>query len=588
MKITQEASRIVEQFETGEVNIREGLTHNAQQVLTMCDFYSNSKYRDGNLDGLGREKPFMNVVNYRVTVAKVATDMDIKDIHISSDNPQHWVKSLLLQKEAYEWMKKTKFGTKLNEQGYTRPKYGMVVVKKREEDDELYVDTVKFKNFVFDQKNFKRAKMEKHFFSPEELLDKEDVWDNVREIIKDAQGKQEDNKSTDSDIQINELHGAYPLSYLKEYKGEEVLEEDEWIIRNQVFYLYEGNPELYVFADEEDEDPYKNLVWEEMAGRTLGRGVIEESEEAQVWTNDLVINEKNALDLASRVVIKTNSSGVANNILEVDNGKVFELDDNEDMNAVNLTPGSLGMIQNVIQRWEDNNDLNTSTVNATTGEQTPSGTTYSETALLNQVASRPFDYRREEHGFLISEIFYDWVIPHLIKKLKKEHVLVTDFSRKELEMIDKDFAITSGKTHAKNQLLKGQLPTQEGIDQASEDAYAHLGQTGETRFLKVPDNHFDDIEAKISVITTGEQRNKAAILGSLSTILQTVQNSFNPQTGGFAILENETTADLFGQLVEVAGAGVSPVSLIGGKGGGGSAPQTPIDPSALAGGEQIA
>lgn len=587
MKITQEATRIVDQFEKGEVNIREGLKHNAQKVLTMCDFYSNSKYLDGNLDGLGREKPFMNVVNYRVTVAKVATDMDIKDIQIASDNPQHWVKSMLLQKEAYEWMKKTKFGTKLNEQGFTRPKYGMVVVKKREEDGELYVDTVKFKNFIFDQKNFKRAKMEKHFLSPEELLEKEGVWDNVREIIRDARDKQEKDGSSDSDIQINELHGKFPLSYLKEYKGEAVAEEDEWIIRNQVYYLYEGNPELYVFADEEKEDPYKHLVWEEMAGRTLGRGVIEESEEAQVWTNDLVINEKNAMDLASRVVIKTNASGIANNILEVDNGKVFELDDNEDMNAVNLTPGSLGQIQNIIQRWENNNDLNTSTFNATTGEQTPGNTTYSETALLNQVASRPFDYRREEHGFLIQEIFYDWVIPHLIKKLKREHVLVTDFSRKELEMIDKDFAIISGKKYAKEQLLKGKLPTQEGVDNAKEEAYAHLGQTGGTRFLRIPNNYFDDIEAKVSVITTGEQRNKAAVLGSLSTILQTVQNSYNPQTGTFAILENETTADIFGTLVEVAGAGISPVSLMGGKGGGAPA-QPKMNMEALAGGEQIA
>jgi len=587
MKITQEASRIVDQFETGEVEIREGLTHNAQKVLTMCDFYSNSKYLDGNLDGLGREKPFMNVVNYRVTLAKVATDMDIKDIQIASDNPQHWVKSMLLQKESYEWMKKTEFGTKLNEQGFTRPKYGMVVVKKREEEGELYVDTVSFKNFKFDQKNFNRGKVEEHFFSPEELLEKEGAWYNVREIIRDAQDKKEAG-STDTDIQINEVHGKYPLSYLKEYKGEEVMEEDEWVIRNQVFYLYEGNPELYVFADEEDEDPYKHLVWEAQDGRTLGRGVIEESEEAQVWTNDLVINEKNALDLASRVVIKTNSSSIANNVLEVDNGKVFELDDGEDMNAVNLTPGSLGQIQNVIQRWESSANLTTSAHNATTGEETPGNTTYSETALLNQVASRPFDYRREEHGFLIKEIFTDWVIPHLIKKLKKEHVLVTDFSRKELEMIDKDFAIKSGKDHAKEQLLKGQLPTQEGIDQAQEDAYTHLGQTGDTRFLKIPKGYFDDIEAKVSVITTGEQRNKAAILGSLSTILQTVQNSFNPQTGGFAILENETTADIFGTLVEVAGAGISPVSLMGGKGGGAPAPQAPVDAGALAGAEQIA
>lgn len=569
MKIIEEAKEIIQRFEHEDVPIREGLNHNAQKVLRMCDFYSNSKYLGGNLDALGREKPFLNIVNFRVTVAKVATDLDIKDITISSDNPQHWVKSMLLQKESYEWMKRTKFGVSLNEQGYQRPKYGMTVVKKRMEDGELYVDTVSFKNFIFDQKDWSGAKLEKHFLTPDKVMDKEDAWDNVREVVKHAMEKAKDGGGdedyTDDRIEIHELHHRVPKSFLLEAQNKPFDEEDEWTYVKALFYYYPDMDDMVLFAEEvsEKEETYKMLGWENQEGRTMGRGVIEEAEEAQVWVNDSVQNEKNAMDLASRVVLKTNSTKLANNVLEVDNGKIFELGDEEDINTLQLTPTSLGMIEGVIQRWNNVADKNTSTFDANTGEQPPANTPYSQTALLNQVASRPFDYRREEHGFLIEEIFYDWVLPHLIKKLKKEHILVSEFTQEEIEFIDADFSNLEGRNYAKEMLLEGKVPTEAGLEDAKNTALKNLNTSGDKRYIKVPKGYFDDIEAKVSVITTGEHRNKAAVLTSLSSVLQTVSQSYDPNTQTFTILENPTLAKIFGTIVEVAGAGLSPVSLMG-------------------------
>lgn len=568
MQIYKEATEVIKRFNEEEIELADGLMFNTGQTLRMCNFYLNSRHLSGRFDNLKRERPFYNIVNFRVTVAKVATDLDIKDINITSDDPQHWVHSMLLQRENYEWMKATNVSRRLNEQGLTRPRFGGVVVKKRKEDGELFLDTVQWKNFSCDQVDFSGVKIEKHYMTPVEMMAKNGVWDDVRGAIKHALKKQKEGKEnkehyTSDRIEVLEVHGTFSKAHLLEAKGLKFDEEDQWVYSDQVYFMLACDDDYVLFAEEEkDGSPYAYLPWEPVDGRTLGRGVIEESEEAQVWTNDAVINQKNATDLASRVVIKTNASNLGNNILEIDNGKIFELKTGEDMNAVNLTPSALAFLGEQVMMWERQVNNATSVYESNTGEQTPANTAYSQTALLNQVASKPFDYRREEHGIFLTELWDRWVIPHLISKLKKKHILVSDFSDDELDLIDESFANHSGKDYAKQLLLQGIAVTPQSLEAFKQQKRQELRQYGRRRYIEIPDGYFDNVKAKITVVTTGEQKNKAAVLTSLSSLLQTVASSYNPQTGQFAILENPVLRRIFGNIVEVAGAGISPVSLM--------------------------
>lgn len=568
MKIYQEATEVIKRFNEEEIELADGLMFNTGTTLKMCNYYVNSRHLSGRFDNLKRERPFYNIVNFRVTVAKVATDLDMKDIYLTSDDPQHWVHSMLLQRENYEWMKKTNMSKRLNEQGLTRPRMGGVVVKKRKEDGELYIDTVQWKNFFCDQVDFSGVKIEKHYMTPVEMSQKDGTWNNVRDAIKYALTKQKEGKEnkehyTSDRIEVLEVHGTFSKAHLKEAQGYKYDEEDQWTYSDQVYFMLACDDDWILFAEEEKEGhPYAYLPWEPVDGRMLGRGVIEESEEAQVWTNDAVINQKNATDLASRVVIKTNASNLGNNIFEIDNGKIFELKTGEDLNAVNLTPTALAFLGEQVLMWERQVNNATSVYESNTGEQTPANTAYSQTALLNQVASKPFDYRREEHGIFLTELWDKWVIPHLISNLKKKHILVSDFSDDELELIDESFANYEGKNYAKEMLLQGIAVTPESLKAYKDQKLQELRQLGRKRYIDIPDDYFKDVKAKITVVTTGEQKNKAAILTSLSSLLQTVASSYNPQTGQFAILENPVLRRIFGNIVETTGAGISPISLM--------------------------
>lgn len=585
-KIFTEVDEIKSNYETGKSERIAGLYRSPYQVIKMVEYYSASKYlgiqptilSNGvyqyNKDGVGRDMPFYNIVNFRVALAKTATDLDIKDIQITSDNPKYRVHSMLLNREAYEWMKDD-FGQVLNKMGSTRPKYGGYLLKKCMEDGELEIDVVDWTKVYTDVTNIMGgAIVEVHSMSPVEIKKKDGSWDNVIDILREHKALKPIDKT--NKIEVFEITGEFPKAYFKEFTDDQATDEDEFTYSLQKYFIAIVKDKKYKLYSEElkgeMEDYYEYLSWEDQS-QDLGRGVVEDSEEAQVWTNDAVVNEKNAMDLAGRVGIKTTSKKLGANILEHDHGKIYELEQGADINSFNLAPSALGQYQNQVEKWKTQANDATSSYNSQTGEQPPAGTPYSQTALLNQVSSKPFDYKREEWGLHLTKIFTNWVIPYLVKKLKKPHTLVSsDFSDEELEMIDESMANYTVNNHMFDMVMNDQEVTPEMQQSLTQDVTQQIKKRGKKRYINIPEHYFDDIETKVTVITTGEQKNKAVILQSLSTILQTVQGSYNPNTGTFGILQDPTLSKIFAEIVELSGTGISPVSLGLGSSKGVSAP----------------
>lgn len=580
-KIYDELDQIKSNYEGGSSQRIQGLYRSPYKVIKMCEYYAASRYLgpapvllangvyEYNKDGMGRDKPFYNIVNFRVTLAKVATDLDIKDVQIVADNPKHRIQSMLLNREAYEWMK-TDFGQTLNKMGSTRPKYGGYLVKKTETDGNLKIEVVDWTKVYTDIADIMGGPIvECHNMSPVALKKKDGAWENVDVVLKAHQGIKDKDKT--NKIEVLEVLGEFPKAVFNETNDSGDTEAEEFEFSLQKYFIAIVGSKKYVLYSEELKgeisDYYEYLSWEDQS-LDLGRGVIEDSEEAQVWTNDAVINEKNAMDLAGRVGIKTNSKTLGGNILEHDHGKIYELKVNEDINSFNLAPSALGQYQNQIEKWKTQANDATSSYDSQTGEQPPAGTPYSQTALLNQVSSKPFDYKREEWGLHLTKIFNNWVIPYLIKKLRKPHKLVSsDFSDEELNMIDESIAnYESNKIIMDAVMGDGDIPTPEDQQAMLGDIRGQLKKHGKKRYIDLPEKYFDEIETKVTVITTGEQKNKTVILQSLSEILKTVQGSYNPNTGTFGILEDPTLSKIFEEIVELSGTGISPASLgLGGK-----------------------
>ena len=101
------------------------------------------------------------------------------------------------------------------------------------------------------------------------------------------------------------------------------------------------------------------------------------------------------------------------------------------------------------------------------------------------------------------------------------------------------------------------MTTQEEYDGWIQNYDAMIKQTKSQRFIQIPKNFYDNLEAKVTINITGEQRNKAATLESLNNILITVAR--NPD-----LIQDPVMSQVLLKIIELSGAGISPISLTAG------------------------
>lgn len=561
------------------VQLVDGLYHNAKQTLKTIEFYSNDTYESGKYDALGREKPFVNANRYRVTIAKTNSDIDVKDIKYEPDSLKDSVAAMIINKELFKYFKESNFSQTLNDMGLTRPKYGGVLVKKYQDDEGMEIEVVAWNNVDFDPACIEdNIIIETHYMSAIDLMDKMDSWENVKDLL---QAHAKANKNKPSKIEVKEMTGDFPVMYDPE---EIETDENRYTYKRMCFYIgLVGKKKFFLYKEDlnPEEDKYKYLAWDAIPGRSIGRGIVEDGFEAQVWINDAMISWKNAMELSGKVLLGTDSQKISGNaITGVNNGHIFQFEPGRTLTSLNLSPSAMPEFQNLIAAWNNQYDKTSSTYSANTGEAPTAGTPYSQTALLNQVANSPFEYQREVWGIFLNEILNDWILPYLLKKIKKEHVLVADYTDEELTVIDKAIHTENVVKMAKEKLLKGELVTPEdqmGVQNSVNEA---LSSFGNKREIIIPDK-FLEVEGKLTANITGELKNKQAILQSLDGIMKTIVSTFNPNTGTFGALEDPRLAQVFGQIVEMSGAPVSFAALKGTAKPTGTAPAPVPSPASV-------
>jgi len=457
---------------------------------------------------------------------------------------------MMYNKELYKFLKDSNFSKTLNDMGKTRPKYGGLLVKKHEHDGELDIEVVDWVNVDFNPTNIiDNIICETHYMSPAQFSSKDDVWYKVEEVLK-LYAKQ--SKEKQSNIEIKEYHGDFPESF---YPDNE--EGSDYKYKRMSFKVAcVGNKKCLVDYSYETKNDYKYLAWEEV-GKSLGRGVVEEGFESQTWSNDAIITMKNAMELASKVILYTDSQKISGNaITGVDHGHIFQMQKGDQLGQLNLAASSMPQYENLIGLWDTQYNKVSSTFDANTGEAPTSGTPYSQTALLNQVANSPFEYQREVWGIFLNEILNDWVKPHLKKKIMKKHYLVSEFDDKELTMIDESISEFEAKKMLKEALLQGKVMSRQEYVEAKEAIMGAFATIGSKREMDIPQGYLD-IEGNITANITGELKNKGAILQSLDNIMRTIVSSFNPNTGQFGVLQDPILNEIMGQIVELSGVPLS-------------------------------
>ena len=513
---------------------------NQYDTLNQIVAYTDSHYTSGQIDERNRRKPFFNISNRILHKQRTAEDIDTKDINLTTQRPDHYAKSMLMSVANKKWMKLTNFPLTLNKMTETRGRFGGLLVKKVIKDGMVTIEVADLSQLITDPVDIASGtKIDPQKYNAAELIDmKKSGWENIEEAI----ALNEMNDSTDNTdyIDVYIIDGVLPRTY-----KDENAEKNEYSHQMHVITLSttlddngdEKTEGITLYCSETKENVYKYLPYENVSGRSLGRGMVEQSFEAQMSINEIIINEKNTMDVTGKALATAQGgSGIeGSNLLDgyVD-GTVIK-DDTGTLKPFQFQANNISYNQTMRQAWTNNNDGQASVLDVNTGDM-PASATFRGQALQNQNADALFGLRREEMGIFLQEIYRDWIIPYLKKWVKTQEFMEMELSAEDMQRVIEDYSYNVGQNLATKRYFEGKYDDavagtkfqQMALD-ADFEAQAVRDQlrSGDKNWIKSDSKYLDGIEFDLDILITDEQVNKQVFLSNqvdaLNSYLANVQ-----------------------------------------------------------------
>jgi len=522
----------IKAYETGTVTISDDIEFSMRRTVRQITHYILSRYMDGGKDNkdplTGKRRPFRNIGNAIVDIEWRAKNIDRKSIEGHATDGD-FLFSLIVNKELQLWMKNNNFGKTIDDYQRKKSEYGNVLLKKTERDGELIIEPVQWENTYVDPNDIAGGmKVEKGTLSLLELKKRAEVWDeqndegesNLELAIKEAKKRKE------RDVEILDIEGEF--EYCDIYPDENEEDPDDEIGLYNVIVAQVGKKKFTLYKTELKDTRFKFDRRKDVESRDWGMGVWEECFEPQISTNEMVIAERDVMDIAGKVLVKTNKKN-QRSVMELASGETIDMADGEFFDAVQLTPTSLPKFQQIIDAWFLNMQRDQSAFPAVTGEESKAGTPFAADALHAAQAGSIFNKRRDQDSYFLLEVLMDWVLPFVVHQVNKDHTLDASYSPKELELIDEAIRNFHKDKVSKDALLSdefmepgmpfGTLP--EDREMIGTAVQQQLEKQGANRTLKIPKGFITlaKIKQKMRFDITDEMSDDQRRLNALATAL---------------------------------------------------------------------
>ena len=541
-----------------DVPIVDGYDINQLDIIETVILYYNSRFRNGQFytdsEYRNQRKFFHNINRAPCDNATKNLDIDTKDVYPTATNESDYIKAKILREDLYRYMKKNKIGQMKNTIAEEAPIFGTVVLKKVPSDK--IIEIVDLRNLINDPTIDKLAEgfvIEKHYYTPGELRDK--PWENIDDVI--SRFTEFHNKSDGGSvpfIEVFERYGEVPLSWFKEAKNlDVVLEDNDKFIKARFIVAGVNDTEnknggvtengIVLDVSEMSEIPYKEYRYTRIKGRWLGEGEVEKTFDPQIRVNELTNYKIQGLRLSTLHLFWSPDSLIQSNVLnDCDNGDI--------LNAPNGINPLMNEERNLSAYVQEENRIDSLVVGLTSsydvirGDTMPSGTPFRSVAVQNINAAKLFDFKRENLGLFMKEVYREWIIPELLKKLNKEHILDMSDSTEEYKQFED--SIIKFRTW---QAIKGMISKGINFNWGQIDLIKNtIKQSISKKQLKIPNDYYKGFEYDMDMDITGEKYNKASMLESKFNLLTLMSKSPG--------IEN---SPLFKQIAEMSGT--SPLEI---------------------------
>lgn len=529
------------------VEMPGGWSFNQPQTLKMIDLYYNSQFKTGRYDIKGFRKFFYNIVKPVCDIATKFIDLDTRDIMLVPEMGGDELKVFLMQKRLKQWLKDENFGALLNDITQYWPIYGHLVLKKSRDG----WDIVPLQNLRVDTTAKWLRTMdcfcELYTMSMAEM--KRQKWNTAALEQLASRGGEDSYLVYDCFHKTETGWDRCVVADLWCYKkGDGIIRSVASEINRQEDWM--GS--ITVFDAEVKELPYRELKWEHVEGRWLGRGFVEYLEDNQVARNETENLERKGLALSSLKLFQTRDEmvGGSNVLVDADNGDIIRTE--SEITPIAMEERNIPQYQESRQNWDMNTERKTFTSDITTGASLPSRTPLGVANLQASLASSYFERKREELGLFIKQLLIDDIIPDFAKDTVKEHTMVFNSNDEEVTWLDD--AITEamiGEKVIDYATSTGWFPSLEQKQLIREQVKNKLkGQ--KNRYLRIPDSFWKNAKYYVDVNITGESTDVSVQSQILQMALQIVGT--NP-----GVLQNPAAKSMLFKILGLGG--INPAEL---------------------------
>ena len=527
------------------------------QTLRRVDLYYNSQFENGPTDDQGFDKFFFNLVKPACDIGEKFVDLDSKDFVLYSDNDSDEELRLFIMRQDFrQWMKNSDFGSALNEMGANFPKYGHIVTKSVEEGvintpvHNLRMDTaapnLKKSPFVY------------------ELLDL------TRRDLRGMKGWYQDQV----DILFargdkRQTYGAYEC-----YHQNENPYGKEWArtIRADLLHLKNGNgmnksieamtkrgqdefvPSVILYEDEVKKLPYDETKWLNVPGRWLGMGFVEDLFDEQMARNEVTNIERRKLHLSSLVLLQSTSDVPQSNLLtDVDNGQILRVRD--PLTVLSFEERNLPAFREAKQDIDSHVEKRTFSFDIATGGNLPAGTPLGVSRIQAGMVLNYFDKKRENMALLLKRVILNDILPSFKKESALKHAVRFLGSEAGIERLYSEVAKSLVRERILDNLFKrGTVPAPGEAQKVENQALEDIKKNRKL-LVRIIEGYYEDANEYVDVMSTGEQRDFAALGQTLFNALTAVASNPN-------IILDDRLRPIFFKMLEIAGVSSDELGLL--------------------------
>lgn len=542
----------------------------------------SSLYRDSDIEGTKTDfTPIKNITRPILNLQYRTEDIDVKDVQLYVDDKDKYHLSFLVKKYHDDvFVQEYDLDTYFDELNQSRIDFGGGLSK---DLGTGCPETVPLQSIAFcDQTDLLSGPIGiKHFYSPDQLLDMADKgWGDeskgatatLEEVIMlSREEKKDDKQGTISQtpgryIEVYEVHGNLPKKFTNKYDDSGKYETRLFIV---AFYQPKSGQEregIILYTAPETKSPFKLIKRDPVFGRALGFGGAEELFEAQMWVNYDMIRMQDMLDSASKTVLTSSDPTFTqkNKTLNLENLSVLDLAPGTEVKQIDTFPRNITLFDNSVAQWEAHAQQLGAANDSIMGQSPSAGTPFKLQELVTQESHGLHDYRRGKYAKHLEDIYKDWIIPHIQKKICEGITFLSELSLEELQYVTDALVTNQANSMIKEKILNGELVDPQEVEQFKQTTAEAFKKKGNKHFIEILKGEFKGAPLAVKVNIAGKQKNLALRVDKLTNIFRAV--AATPQ-----VLENPSMAGLFNQILEASG--LEPVDFSNFK-----APPAPVAP----------